>query len=207
VRAASAYAGIEWQQKTIEAAAGFNQQDVKAGFVFRNTGDRPVTITSVNSNCDCTTAELEKKTYAPGESGRINVMFEIGDYTGQHDAHILVTTDTPSVPPTDLVLRVGIPEYLRLEPRITQWRVGGDAAAKTIVCTALEKQSIDVTEVQSTDPSMITHIEALERGRKYAIHLQPTSTANYVVATIQLRVAIAGVGTRIVQAYAYVKGP
>jgi hypothetical protein len=202
-----AQGAIEWPQKTIELSTSFKQQDVKAGFVFRNTGDRPVTITSVNSNCDCTTAELEKKTYAPGEEGKINVMFEIGDYMGIHDAHILVTTDTPSVPPTDLILRVHIPEYLKLEPHMAVWHIRGEPEEKTLVCAAVAHESVWLTEAHSSESTIAARIETIEAGRKYLVHLRPASTANHVVATIQMRVDVEGVGTRILNAYAYVTGP
>lgn len=204
---AAARGALEWQEKTIELATTFKQEDVKAAFVFRNTGDQPVTITSVNSNCDCTTAELEKKTYAPGEGGRITVMFEVGDYMGLHDAHILVTTDTPSAPPADLILRIHIPEYLRLEPHMAIWPVHGAASQKDLVCVASAQESVRVLEAHSSDSSVAVRVETIEAGRKYVIHLLPASTADHIVATIQLRVAIDGVGTRIVNAYAYVTGP
>lgn len=201
------HAAIEWQQKLVEVSTTFKQQDVIAQFVFRNAGDRPVTIRSVDAACDCTMIDLEKKTYAAGESGRMNVIFEIGDYMGRHDAHILVITDTPAVPPTELVLRINIPEYFRLEPRMAIWRIGSEAQEKTIVCSARENQSVQVTAVYSSDPSVATRIETIEAGRKYAIHLKPASTASHIAATIQMHVAIADVGTRILNAYAYVKEP
>ncbi len=51
-------------------------------FEFKNTSNRAVTITGLDTSCSCTLAELEKRIYAPGESGRVHVMFEVGDQTG-----------------------------------------------------------------------------------------------------------------------------
>jgi hypothetical protein len=204
---ASAAGMLEWRQKTVEVATTFKQQDVKSAFIFRNTGDAPVTITSVNSNCDCTTAELEKKTYAPGEGGQINVMFEIGDYMGSHDSHILVTTDTPSAPTSDLILRVQIPEYLRLEPHMAIWHIRGEAQEKTLVCSAVAAESVWLTEAHSSDAAVSTRVETVTPGRKYLVHIRPSSTDTHIVATIQMQVAVDGIGTRVVNAYAYVTGP
>ena len=47
-------------------------------FAFRNIGDDPVTIMRVTSSCGCTTPRLDKRTYAPSESGAITARFEIG---------------------------------------------------------------------------------------------------------------------------------
>lgn len=200
-------AGLEWRQTLIETSATFQQTDVKADFVFRNTSSRPVTITSANASCDCTTAELEKDTFAPGETGRMHVIFEIGDYTGQHDAHVLVTTDVPGERPTDLVLRTRIPEYVVVQPHRAIWHVGETAPAQTILCTAAKDQSVTITGVYSSDPDVVAQLETIEPGRRYAIHLKPTSTTRHLAATIQMHAAIAGVGQRILNAYAFITGP
>ena len=199
--------GLEWTHTIIEATATFEQTDVKAAFVFRNASDRPVTITSVNSSCDCTTAELAKKTYAPGESGRIDVMFEIGDYSGDHDAHIMVSTDIPSLPPTDLILRTHLPEYIRILPRKVIWTTGSDASEKTIRCVAAANRSVSIAEANSSEADFSVRVEVLKDGRDYLLHILPKSTARHLAATIQMQVVIAGVGTHTVNAYAYVTGP
>ena len=41
---------------------------VAADFEFRNSGNYPVKILRLHSSCSCTTASIEKKTIAPGES-------------------------------------------------------------------------------------------------------------------------------------------
>jgi len=51
-------------------------------FVFRNTSDQPVIIAALRTPCDCTTATVAKQIYAPGEEGRIDVVFEFADRTG-----------------------------------------------------------------------------------------------------------------------------
>lgn len=206
--AATAHAtGLTWQNKLIEVSTTFQQTDATADFVFRNAGARPVTITSVNASCDCTTAELDKKTYAPGESGRLHVMFEIGDYSGLHDAHVLVTTDTPGERPTDLVLRMAIPEYLVVAPSKAIWHIGSEADAKTIVCAAAKDQTVTITDIRSSDPDVTVRLETIEPGRRYALHLQPVATTRHLAAMIQMQAMIAGVGQRIFHAYAYITGP
>ncbi|MCK4292081.1 MAG: DUF1573 domain-containing protein [Planctomycetes bacterium] len=44
-------------------------------FKFTNNGRAPLKITNVKSTCGCAVAKLEKKEYAPGESGTIKVIY------------------------------------------------------------------------------------------------------------------------------------
>lgn len=52
-------------------------------FHFKNTGNSPLVIKAVKPGCGCTTAELKKKNYAPGESGTIKIVFNSRDYNGK----------------------------------------------------------------------------------------------------------------------------
>ena len=47
-----------------------------------NEGQTAVTNESLKPSCGCTTAELEKKTYAPGEKGEVRARFDIGQRVG-----------------------------------------------------------------------------------------------------------------------------
>jgi len=53
--------------RTIEAAP--DQDEAVASFGLVNSGRTPVTIESVTTCCGCTTAELERTVYEPGERG------------------------------------------------------------------------------------------------------------------------------------------
>ena len=89
---------------------------VERGFGFRNEGEAAVTVTSVESSCGCTTAELAQTVYAPGEAGRIDVTFELGDRNGRQIKQVVVRTDDPATPVTTLTLDVTIPRPVELSP-------------------------------------------------------------------------------------------
>jgi peptidoglycan-associated lipoprotein len=44
-------------------------------YIFTNQGDTPLTVDLISA-CDCTTVDFDYKTYKPGESGRINIIFD-----------------------------------------------------------------------------------------------------------------------------------
>ena len=90
-----AEAGLEWSERRVTMDAAPGQKQAEAEFVFRNTGEEPVTITQVWSSCGCTTTALEKRTYEAGEGGRITATFVFGSRVGRHVKTLRITTDEP----------------------------------------------------------------------------------------------------------------
>jgi Protein of unknown function (DUF1573) len=102
-------AGLAFERESIEVAAQPGQRIVHVEFPFRNSGDRPVTITSVETSCRCTSADTSKKTYAPGERDSVSVDFSVGGQEGAVVKTVTVATDGPELAPFTLTLRVDIP--------------------------------------------------------------------------------------------------
>ncbi len=78
--------------------ADFPEGAVKvAPFPFKNETDHTVTITDVDTGCDCLKAQLAKKQYAPGESGELAIAFDSKGYEKAYAQTIVVKTDPKSV--------------------------------------------------------------------------------------------------------------
>jgi hypothetical protein len=185
-------AGLTWDNDTLTVDADADQKEVRAEFPFHNEGDRPITIESVTTSCGCTTAALDKKNYAVGESGKIQVVFTIGERTGKQEKLITVQTDDPRKTEPELLLRIYVHAYLDFEPHALVWKVGGETTEKTIVCTALLPAAVVLTAAHSCDPVFTTRIETVEPGRKYLLHLKPASTAAELNAPILMSFIITG---------------
>jgi len=185
--------GLAWDKDIITVDADPDQPQVKAEFSFHNDGDRPITIESVTPGCGCTTASLGKKTYAVGESGKIQVVFTVGERTGLQEKSVLVQTDDPRMTePVELLLRINIHAYLDFEPQALFWNVGDEPVEKTIACTALLPAAVVLTEAPSANPAITTRIETVEAGRKYLLHVKPASTTTEFNTTIPMRFTITG---------------
>src|SRR5580698_7433373 len=100
---------LQWDREQIEVAAKEGQKLVQVAFPFRNAGDKPVTIVSVDTSCRCTSAETAKDTYAPGEKGTLAVEMKVGGQEGMVEKSVTVTTDGAEPKPFVLSLRVTIP--------------------------------------------------------------------------------------------------
>jgi hypothetical protein len=101
---------LSWDEKGrigVQIIEG-KQKKVKVGFTYTNTGDHPVTITSVKTDCECVTAGLNAKTCHPGRKAMVIVTFDLAGLTGLQEKYITVTTDEPNEPPIRLLLQVNI---------------------------------------------------------------------------------------------------
>lgn len=78
--AAYAQAGpkIEFRADTVDyGTVKKGSDDGKRFFVFTNTGDAPLVISEVKSTCGCTVPSWPKEPIAPGESGKIEVKYNM----------------------------------------------------------------------------------------------------------------------------------
>ncbi len=86
-----------------------NQRDTaQAEYRFRNDGSDSLHITSVETSCGCTVATLKKKWYGPGESGIIHVSFDAGGKFGEIRKEIMVKSNDPMSPRSQLILRSNV---------------------------------------------------------------------------------------------------
>lgn len=88
----AAHAQLAWESTRQEVAAKPGDTQAAIRFPFVNRGSEPVTIKKVRSSCGCTTVELAKKTYQPGEKGEIIALFDFGNRTGAQSKRVIVQT-------------------------------------------------------------------------------------------------------------------
>ena len=183
---------LKWENPTIEITAKPGSEEVTGAFRFVNAGSRPVTITSVQTTCGCTTAEPTKQTYAPGEAGEIRAIFTIGGRTGLQEKMITVATDADSARPAGLMLRVTIPELFTLTPGLLLWRTGESLEEKSAVVSAAKPGTITAVEVAKiVSANVSARIEPVEAGSRYRVVVRPVSNAKIVTAGVSGTVTFA----------------
>lgn len=168
-------AALEFPTTRLTYEAGINQASQKAVFPFTNTGEAAITITKIGTSCGCTTAELEKKTYAPGESGEIEAVFDFGARRGLQKKTVTVNTDDPDTPYTQLFIEVDIPERYTVDPRVLQWYMGNPREPKSTRIEIHEELAVDTVEVEPVEDGdrFETRVERLERGHGFAVVMIP----------------------------------
>lgn len=77
----------------------------KAEFEFVNTGDEPLLIIRLATDCGCTAAAVSGTTIAPGDTGRINVSYNGRNYpAGSFRKQIKVKSNDPTKPLVRLII-------------------------------------------------------------------------------------------------------
>lgn len=123
---------------------------VKADFTFANTSDRRVVVSSIKSSCGCTTAELEKREYQPGEAGVIPVVFTIGSRSGDQDKTISIKDDTGN----EMVLRlkVHLPPGPMFSSTFVSWRQNGKPDTRTVTLVLPKGHTYTISKMIPSNP-------------------------------------------------------
>lgn len=79
-----------------------NQGDkVEHVFEFENTGNEPLIITNVQTTCGCTAPEWPRDPVAPGQTGKIKVVFNSAGKLGRQNKVITIVSNAKN--PTNRV--------------------------------------------------------------------------------------------------------
>jgi hypothetical protein len=96
----------------------WDHEKVESTFVFRNVGSEDLTILEMKGSCGCTVPELEKKVYAPGESGEMTVIFNPRNRQGPQHKTVTVRTDSRRTPTVRVSVKADVSKVLDMEPAI-----------------------------------------------------------------------------------------
>lgn len=212
VLVASAFIGVHcacaqlaWDNKVLELHPSLSDTNVVAQFVFKNSGDYPVTITAIKPACDCTVSELQKKVYAPGERGEIVANYPIEEYAGTMEKFVSVQTDDRKAKFTRLTFRMQIPELFKASPRVLQWKLGEQAEPKTMNLRMVKEAGVQVAKVRPSDDKLKVQLETVKAGEEYNLAVTPADTSKASLVVIRIETAAAGQKSRTCYAYALIK--
>lgn len=168
---------LTWAATEVSLEAPPMAESVEAAFTFTNAAEGPVTIQDIHSSCGCTVPSLEKRTYAPGESGTIRALFTIGERVGLQEKVILVTTADPLPSQTALTLRVQIPKLFEISPYFVIWNGGEPPTAKSIDFRLLKPDLLSLDKVESRHANFTAELKPVDGAKDhYTIAITPRST-------------------------------
>lgn len=180
---------LVWTQREVKLTAEPGQERIEAVFPFRNEGKKPVTIIGVESSCGCTTAQLAKTTYAPGESGEIHAKFEFGGRTGIQQKALTVATDE-ATDATQLFLEVTIPVIFSIEQRVVIWTLGAEPAVRTVAVRTAPGVKVD--NLTYDEAAVEASFAPQPDGSGYVLSLRLKSTAAVQRQTVMVHALVAG---------------
>lgn len=101
---------IQWLDSTYQDIGKVEEgQVVDVAFRFKNTGDKPLIITSVAGGCGCTTIpDKPKEPFTPGQDGVIKAKFDSKNLPGERLKEIYVGANTKKSTSHLLIFRVEV---------------------------------------------------------------------------------------------------
>jgi hypothetical protein len=162
-----AQAAIKWETREKTIKVKLEDPELKTEFAFVNEGKTPVTVLKTITSCGCTTAKLDKTTFAPGEKGSVKVGMILGSHTGDVTKTIYVKTDDDIT--TTLTLTASIPELMEFQPKLVHWKKG-DTQSKVVNINILNKKPVNITHIDAPYGGRVVLTE-IEQGRRYELKI------------------------------------
>ncbi|MCU0782184.1 MAG: DUF1573 domain-containing protein [Akkermansiaceae bacterium] len=204
-------AGLDFPHTMAEIHAAADASSVTADFEFTNRGDKPVTVVKYDAACSCMGVHIKdgKLRYAPGESGMIRTVFEMGNFSGTVDKVVALWLDgdPPEKPSLQLTVRVHIPVLVLLEPKTLKWELGGDPAPQKIGITVQDKQPVLIRNISSSSPAFRHELRTIEQGKRYELIVTPTEINSPGLGILRIETDAALEKHRVQQAFAVVRKP
>lgn len=195
---------LEWISDSFQGAVAPLQRTLDIAFGFKNSGDKPVVIRALQTNCDCLQAGTNKTTYDPGEAGVVTARFTVGDRVGTYERSVVVLTDESSAPKR-LTVRIEVPDPATLSPTILVWPIGAAAEEKTVEVRPAAGVRIDFAEAFPSNTDFRVRLEQVVPGEHYRLHIAPAGTAAAGNAAIRVKGTTPDGQVVVVSAYANVR--
>src|SRR5687768_16460736 len=89
---------VEWIEPSKNLGKITEGQVLQIHFKFKNTGDHPLVIKSVQPSCGCTVADFPKQPIPPGGEGEITGAFDSNGRSDLQSKDIIVVANTKGSP-------------------------------------------------------------------------------------------------------------
>ena len=166
-------AKLNFEITTQTLTTKWTDETVTALYKFTNTGNETVTITDLASSCRCTVPVLDKKVYAPGESGELKAVFTPGDKVGPQLKIITLKTNLKEQPTIELTFKTDVPALPGLEPEALTWARGDKPAPKIISVITRPGMPIAKIEINPKASDFTATLKTVVEGKSYEITVVP----------------------------------
>jgi hypothetical protein len=134
-------------------------------------GSDVLKIDRVHGTCKCTVPELQKKEYAPGESGQIAVQFHAPKYQGPTTQHLTVFSNDSNSPRVQLAIKA----YVELKVAVTPEQmslslIAADGGVSPITLESTDGKEFAVTKVESTGDIVSIEFDTKNSAEKHVLN-------------------------------------
>jgi hypothetical protein len=202
----TAHAELTFEKTVIEDVIAPGEKSYPFEFAFENTGEATVEISEIKTTCGCTTAKLEKMSYAPGETGMITGTFSVGSRQGMQVKKVRVLTKDLTQPEIQLALKLDIPQLVTMKPGLLLWRVGSEPDTKTLTISPNADLGAKILSVECESPDFaVESLPKVEGSNEYEVVVAPLKTEAKSRGLIKVTVAVADADPKTIYAHALIR--
>ena len=173
------YANLKWEKKELIQKVKYGETSIKTLFNFQNPLDEAVEILGIDTSCGCTVPKLKKMTYAPGEKGTLEIMFNPSKRKGIHKKYIWIETIGLTLERTRLSIIYDIYEPISLSEYILQWEPEEyNDIQKKMVFIEIHDKTIQVERPSISNDSFSASLEKIG-DYKYKLEVFPVPSMNH----------------------------
>ena len=179
--------GLSYSPEVFKIEAQPDEDVVTARYEVKNSGDRTVNITGLDTTCHCLDVRAESKVIAPGATVIVEADFSLEKLVGVSEKTVIVHTDDPEFGEIRLGVQVKVDPIYSIEPLTLDWKVGEEPAPKEIVFKVVRDKPIHITDVQHSRESVFSvKLREVEAGREYRLVLTPNSTEKELLGFVKV---------------------
>ena len=188
-------AAVTFQKTAHDFGPVLDTETHVTSFPFTNTGAGTLRITDVKASCGCTTPELPKTSFSPGESSEIEVRFKAKS-GGSQSKNITVFTNDPAQPAIVLTISADVTQFLTTEPRMVRFDRVPKGTAETVDLAlgtmdpeaVIERIRITGKGAQWFEAVLVPDAEGKTEGaREIVVGLLPTTPWGQHFATLNIQ--------------------
>ncbi len=158
-------------------------------FRFKNIGNAILTIDEVSRVCGCTPFQLEKREFAPGEIGTLQVRYYAETDLGPTTKQLYINSNDPRNPKVTLTLQAKIITKVNYEPKNLNLLLGkNNGSCPPIEIFSVDKKPFSITHFSSTNNCVTADFDPSASATKFV--LQPKVDMTKLEQTTEGRIEI-----------------
>ena len=177
---------LDWESKTAHIELASGEPRGTGQFHFTNNTATTVKITAMETSCECTVVQPEKRMFAPGEKGTLPVFYSSKGNTGRRTYVIAVTTDEDGKTVHYLKLVVDTYPEISVSPRTVVWESGEERKPKTVTVRIDANSGVKLTGAAPDRDVVAVEIEPSETPGQSVLRLTPKAKDTIGQARIRL---------------------
>lgn len=187
VTAVAVRAELTWEATTLARTVHPLQVEDHAEFHFTNTGTNSVEIISFKSTCGCLIPSMSTNQFDAGESGRVDVVFNLRDKMGPQRKGVAVRSSDHPKQPVILYIETNIREAYTLSTKRLEWSLSGDRTSKTCRLINQLETPIKLISANSSSKLFSAELKSIREGFEYEVLVRPVDNAapGRAVITVQ----------------------